>query len=67
MTALRILPSQLAEIDRRARAVRLTRTDYMIRCALGEPLDPPTTNARLAVLEERVQRLEGISKNDGNH
>jgi hypothetical protein len=44
---LRVPKKQLDEIDRRAKRLRLTRTEYMIRAALGEVLDPRS-------LEERV-------------
>jgi hypothetical protein len=58
MTALRIPPAQLQEIDRRAAALRLTRTEYMLRAALGELVDPQSLKERVAGLEERVRRLE---------
>jgi hypothetical protein len=55
---LRIPATQLDEIDRRAKRLRLTRTEYMIRSALGEVLDPRSLEERVAELERRVKRLE---------
>lgn len=51
---MRIPPKQLAEIDRRANLHGLTRTDYMIRAALGEPFDSVSLEERVAGLERRV-------------
>lgn len=61
ITALRIPPSQLQEITDRAAALRLSRTEYMIRCALGEPLNPQSTDSRVEGLEDRVARLEDLA------
>lgn len=58
ITGMRIPPRQLAEIDRRAKRHKLTRTEYMIRSALGEPLDQRTVDQRIAELEQRVAALD---------
>lgn len=55
---LRVPASELAEIDRRAKRLRLTRTEYMIRASLGEPLNPRSLEQRVAELERRVEQLE---------
>ena len=58
ITGMRIPPKQLAEIDRRAKRHKLSRTDYMVRTALGEPLNAPTLEQRVAELEQRVDALD---------
>ena len=55
---LRVPKKQLEEIDRRAKRLRLTRTEYMIRASLGEVLDPRSLEDRVTELEGRVKRLE---------
>ena len=55
---LRVPKKQLEEIDRRAKRLRLTRTEYMIRTSLGEVLDPRSLEDRVTELEGRVKRLE---------
>ena len=60
LITLRVHPDQLAEIDSRAAKVRLSRTEYMVRCGLGEIIDERTAENRLEQLEERVQRLEEL-------
>jgi len=59
MTALRILPDDLAEIDRRADKLRLTRTDYMIRAALG---NLPADQNLAADLEDIRGRLDALER-----
>jgi uncharacterized protein (DUF1778 family) len=59
MTALRIAPDELEEIDRRARAHRMTRTEYMVRAALEDLPATKTVVQRLEALEHRLERLEG--------
>jgi hypothetical protein len=55
MVSLRMQPSQLAEIDRRAAKAGLSRTEYMVRAALGgDPVDK-----RLAAMERRLRAVEG--------
>lgn len=54
MVSIRIPAEQLAEIDRRAESARRTRTEYMLRAALGDdPMDQ-----RLAAIERRLGALE---------
>ena len=55
---LRVPKKQLEEIDRRAKRLRLTRSEYMIRVALGEVLDPWSLEESAFPLERRVKRLE---------
>jgi len=55
---LRVPKSQLEQIDRRAKRLRLTRTEYMIRASLGEVLDPRSLDERVAELERRIEQLE---------
>ena len=56
--ALRVAESDLERIDELAAVHKLTRTEYLIRAALGELADPIEIDARLEALDERVQRLE---------
>ena len=58
MIGLRVPKKQLEEIERRAKRLRLTRTEYMIRASLGEVLDPRSLEDRVTELEGRVKRLE---------
>lgn len=54
MVSIRIPADQLAEIDQRAESAGCTRTEYMLRAALGgDPLDQ-----RLAAIEHRLIQLE---------
>lgn len=46
LTGLRVPVDQLDEIDRRAKAAGLTRTDYMIRASLGLDLATPVRRHR---------------------
>jgi len=59
---LRVPAEQLAEIQRRADAAQMTVTEYMIRCAIGDPIDSRSFEHRLnemeAELDERICRLE---------
>ncbi len=51
---MRVPEDQLAQIDKLADKAGLSRTDYVIRCALaGDPLDK-----RLASIDRRLKRLE---------
>lgn len=59
--ALRVLPGELADIDRRARALGLTRTDYMVRSALRKPIGDNAIDERVSKLEQRMQRVEQYS------
>lgn len=56
--ALRIPSEQLEAIDKRARQAQLTRTEYMVRAALGEITDPRDADTRLEDIDQRLQRLE---------
>ena len=58
ITALRIRPDDLADITQRAKILGLTRTDYMIRCALRQPLGDEGYEERLEELVGRLDRLE---------
>lgn len=60
LITLRVSPAHLAEIDARASDARLSRTEYMIRCGLGEIIDRHSAEDRLDRLEERLGRLEEI-------
>ena len=60
MISLRVRDSDLAQIDQHARKVGLTRTDYMIRAALGEPFTLGGVEERLDSLEQRFSRLEEL-------
>ena len=62
MTALRIPPEQLEEIKLRAERCRLTFTEYMIRCALGDDPDPRGSERRLDDLEARLRELERVAE-----
>jgi hypothetical protein len=54
MVSIRIPVGELAEIDRRAESAGCTRTEYMLRAALGsDPMDQ-----RLAAIERRLGQLE---------
>lgn len=59
--AFRILPEELDEIDRRAKALRLTRTDYIIRAALRQPLGDGELDERVEGVELRLERLEEMA------
>jgi uncharacterized protein (DUF1778 family) len=56
--ALRIPAETLKAIDARAKRSGFSRTEYMIRAALGEITDPQDADRRLSSLEERVEALE---------
>ena len=60
LITLRVHPDQLAEIDSRAAELRLSRTEYMIRCGLGEIIDRRAAEERLDRVEERLSRLEEL-------
>jgi hypothetical protein len=51
----------LAEIDRRAQRARISRTEYMVRCGLGQSPDPEAVPQRLDALEKRIERLEALT------
>lgn len=54
MVSIRIPADQLAEIDQRAESAGCTRTEYMLRAALGgDPMDQ-----RLSAIERRLSQLE---------
>ena len=57
--AMRIPEDVLAQIDKRARRVGLSRTEFMIRCSLGEA-DKLSPDVRLDDLEARFDRLERL-------
>ena len=59
--ALRINAGALAEIDARAKAAGLSRTEYMVRAALGQITNPLDADSRLEQLEERVERIEAAT------
>lgn len=58
---VRIPEADLAEIDRRAAARRLTRSAYMIGCSLGRDFAPTLeeeARERLENIELRLDRVE---------
>ena len=61
LTAIKILPEDLREIDRRAKRAGLTRTDFMLRKALDKPIGDENHSERLDGFEERLKRLEEVS------
>lgn len=63
--AFRILPEELEDVDRRAKALRLTRTDYLIRAALRQPLGDEGTDERVDDLEKRLARIEELASYGG--
>jgi hypothetical protein len=59
MTALRIAPAELAEIDARARKHDMSRSSYMIAASLGTlNISQADVDRRLGSLEARLSRLE---------
>ena len=56
--SLRIPSERLALIDKKAKRLGLTRTDYMVRSALGEITDPHSLETQVEDLNERILRLE---------
>jgi hypothetical protein len=56
--SLRVPDDDLAEIDRRAAARGLNRTEYMRRCALSDDLAETADEARFHAIEERLELLE---------
>lgn len=58
MTSFRVTETQLAQITRRAKAAGMTRSAYLIACALGTVTTPGLTD-RVEALERRVEALEG--------
>ena len=58
--ALRIPADKLEAIDARANAVGMSRTDYMVRAALGEITDPQSADAQFAKIFSRLERLERL-------
>lgn len=58
--SVRIRKDQLAAIDKRARAVGLSRNAYMVRAALGELTEPSEIETRLEDVEARLGRLERL-------
>lgn len=61
MIALKIRPSELERIDEAAKRSEMTRTDYIIRKSLGQPVGDEGYDDRLDALERRMSRLEGLS------
>jgi uncharacterized protein (DUF1778 family) len=61
LTAIKILPAELAEIDKRAKRLGLTRTDFMVRKALDKAVGDEGHTERIAELEERITRLERVT------
>ena len=61
MVAVKMLPDELADIDARAHALNMTRTDYMLRTALRQPLGDEGFDERLEDVERRLGRLEEIA------
>lgn len=57
-TSLRIPPDVLTEIDKRARAYRLNRTEYIIQSATGTLGETAaSTLARLQAVEQAIEDL----------
>lgn len=59
--SMRIRPSDLAEIDRRASALHMTRTEYMVKAALRQPLGDGLED-RLDEHDQRLERLERMAE-----
>jgi hypothetical protein len=60
LVAIKVRPSELARIDDAAGALGLTRTDFMIRKCLGEPVGDESFGERIDWLERRLERLEAL-------
>lgn len=58
--SFRATPEQLAAIRQRAQVARLSMTEYILRCALGE-IDSSDVELRIDRLEQRVSRLEEMA------
>lgn len=56
--SIRINETDLDNIDRRAAGHKLSRTEYLIRSALGELADPGELDERMDALDRRMDRLE---------
>lgn len=56
--SMRVPEDQLAAIDAKAADARMSRTQYMIRTALGEPISTLRIEDRLQSIDERIARLE---------
>lgn len=61
LTAIKVLPEELAEIDKRAKRLKLTRTDFMIRKSLDLPVGDENHDERIEDLERRLKRLEEVT------
>jgi uncharacterized protein (DUF1778 family) len=61
LTALKVMPDVLREIDRRAEEAGLTRTDFMTRKALDLPTGVVNLDDRMEAFEERLRRLEEVT------
>jgi hypothetical protein len=58
MTSFRVSASQLDAITARAKAAGMSRSAYLIACALGTVTTPGLAD-RVEALERRVEALEG--------
>jgi hypothetical protein len=58
---IRLQAEDRAEIDRRAREYRMTRSEYMIRAALEELPGTPSLDERVTGLEQRLKSLERLA------
>ena len=61
LTAIKVLPEELAEIDKRAKRLGLTRTDFMIRKALDQPVGDENHTERIDDLARRLARIEEVT------
>lgn len=59
--AMRIPEQDLAEIDRQANELRLSRTEFMVRASTGGIKTSNTLKDRLDAVEQRLQRLEQVA------
>lgn len=57
---IRATVDELYEIDCRAKSLGLSRSEYMLRAALGQPMNTQTTDEKLAELESRLERMEKL-------
>jgi hypothetical protein len=63
MTAFRIHPDDLAEIDRRAHRLHMTRTEYLTRAGLDDLPIGLSDRERIAALEQDVAKLHELAFN----
>jgi hypothetical protein len=61
LTAIKVLPEELEEIDRRAKRLGLTRTDFMIRKALDQPVGDESYAEQIDDLARRLARVEEVT------